>query len=245
MDYRVYRLSFKEILGYGFLYLVMYLIFAKLFYDSFLVAAIGILWLPVLFRMKAQELMKKRKEQLALEFKEFITALSASLKTGYSAENALSQAHKDMICMYGEESFMSKECLYIEKQLLNNKPLEVLLAEFAERSGEEEIRDFAAVFLIAKRSGGNMANIIRNTTDIIGEKMDVKREIQLLYAAKRMEQSIMNIVPLAMIAFVRITTPGYFDVMYGNPFGILVMTICLVVYAGAFFLARNIIDIEV
>lgn len=245
MDYRVYRMSVWERLKYGAMYMAVFLLLGKLFYDSFLASLAGIFVLPFLFQRTSQKLAQQRREKLSLEFKDFILALSASLKTGYSAENALVQAGRDLACMYGEGSLMVAECRRIEKQLQNNQLPEQLMSEFAERSGQEEIKDFAAIFVIAKRSGGNMNAIIRNTADVISEKIEVKREIQLLFAAKKMEQNIMNVVPIAMIGYVRLTTPDYFDEMYHTPFGIVAMSVCLLIYAGAYFLSGKIMDIEV
>lgn len=147
--------------------------------------------------------------------------------------------------MYEGETAMTAECRKIEKQLLNNQLPEELLSDFAVRSGQDEIKDFASIFIIAKRSGGNMTAIIRNTADVIGEKIEVKREIQLLFAAKRMEQRIMNVVPIAIIGYVRLTTPDYFDAVYHNLFGNLVMTVCLLIYAFAYFMSEKIMEIEI
>lgn len=244
-DYRIYRLSLRDGLMYGALYMGLFLLLGKLFYDSFYVALSVLLFLPFLFRRKAKELLRRRQEKLALEFREFLLAFSASLKAGYSAENAISEAGRDLAYMYGENADIVRECHHMEKQLLNNHSFEQLLSEFAKRSGQDEIREFAAIFAVAKRSGGNMTAILRNTADVIAEKMEVKREIKLLYAAKRMEQGVMNMVPVAIIGYVRFTTPDYFDAMYGNPFGVTAMSICLAVYVGAYFLAQKIMDIEV
>ncbi len=244
-DYRVYQMNRKEKLLYLLKLTGIGLILAKVFFDSFWMAGIGVVLLPFLFRRKEKELAKSRREELALEFKEFILALSASLRSGYSAENAVALAQKDLAFIYTEKSYMINECMHMRRQLSNNKPLEHLITEFAERSGQEDIRDFAAVFALAKRSGGNMGGIIRNTAEIIGEKIDAKREIQLLYAGRRMEQNIMNLVPVGIIVYVRMTTPDYFDCMYRTPLGMLVMSLCLAVYATAYMLSVKIMDIEV
>lgn len=245
MDYRKYDMSFQEKMLHSVEYIGIFLLLGKVFYDSFYAAFAGILFLPFLLRRKARMLAGKRREALSLEFKDFILAFSASLKAGYSAENALVAAGKDLFSMYGAETMMVAECRKMEKNLKNNQLSEVLLTEFGERSGQEEIRDFASIFVIAKRSGGAMSTIIKNTADIISEKIEVKREIQLLYAAKRMEQNIMNIVPAAIIGYVRVTTPDYFNTLYHNPFGILIMSVCLAVYVSAYMLSRKIMDIEV
>ena len=245
MDYTTYKLSWRERVLYSAEYIGIFLLLGKIFYDSFYAALAGLFFLPFLLKRKTTSLAAKKRETLALEFKDFILAFSASLKAGYSAENALVLAGRDLACMYEAQSMMVEECRKMEKNLKNNQLSEVLLTEFAERSGQEEIQDFAAIFVIAKRSGGAMSAIIKNTAEIISEKIEVKREIQLLYAAKRMEQNIMNVVPVAIIGYVRLTTPDYFDVLYHNLFGILIMTVCLAVYAGAYMLSRRIMDIEV
>jgi len=245
VDYRVYQMNVNERIKYGTGYMLLFLILGKLFYDSWLISLAGILFLPFLYQKKAQKLAQIRREKLSLEFRDYILAFSASLKTGYSAENALVQAGRDLEHMYEEKTAMIAECKKIEKQLLNNQLAENLILDFAQRSGQDEIRDFAAIFVIAKRSGGNMTAIIQNTADIISEKIEVKREIQVLFAAKRMEQGIMNIVPLLIIGYVRCTTPGYFDVMYHNLPGNIMMSLCLLIYAAAYFMSEKIMEIEV
>jgi len=52
-------------------------------------------------------------------------------------------------------------------------------------------------------------------------------------------------VPIAIIGYVRLTTPDYFTGMYHTVFGTVVMTLCLVVYGIAFFIAQKIMNIEV
>lgn len=245
MDYRNYQLSFSEKVKYGLLYMGFFLLIAKLFYDSFLVGIAGIILLPLFFRQKKKTLAKKRQEQLVLAFKDLILSFSGALKAGYSVENAFLEAYKDLKFMYEEENDILKECKLICNQMKNNQVLEHLIWDFGERSGQRDIQDFASVFVLAKRSGGNLSAMIQNTSQIISEKIEVKREIQIMFAAKKMEQTIMNVVPFAIILYIRITSPGYFDVLYGNIAGVLVMSACLAVYGFSYFLSRKIMNIEV
>ncbi len=245
MDYRKYKMTIKERVKYSVLYAGVFLLLAYLFFDSFYAALFGIPLLPFLLKRQSKKLAGKRQEQLSSEFKDFILSFSASLKTGCSVENAFAQAYRDLLFLYGETGDMVIECRRMVKQLQNNKVLEDLLTDFGLRSGQNEIWDFASIFAIAKRSGGNMNAIIRNTADIISEKIEVKREIRLMFAAKRIEQNIMNFVPMAIIGYVRLTTPDYFDSIYHNPFGIAVMSVCLIVYMFSYFLSQKIMNIEV
>ncbi len=97
----------------------------------------------------------------------------------------------------------------------------------------------------AKRSGGDLIRIIRDTTEVINEKLEVKREISTIISAKKLEQSIMNMVPVGIVLYMRLTSGGMFDKLYGNAVGIIVMTVCLLIYFAAKMLADQIVDIQV
>ena len=52
-------------------------------------------------------------------------------------------------------------------------------------------------------------------------------------------------MPLVITLYLRLTSPEYIDVLYGNVMGIIVMTICLLIYAAAVMLAQKITDINI
>lgn len=225
--------------------LAILLCISYFFYHSFLPM---IFLSPLLFvyrRLCEIERVRLRRQKLSLQFKDGILAVSAALKAGYSIENAFYEAYKDLCHLYKQEDMIVKEFLYINRQLKNNMVLEQLLLDFAKRSQVEEIKDFAQVFAIAKRSGGNLSKIIENTALLISEKIQVKKDIQTILASRQFEQKVMNIVPLFILFYVGITSPGFFSPMYGNPAGICIMTICLAVYFAAFALSRKIVAIEI
>ena len=90
-----------------------------------------------------------------------------------------------------------------------------------------------------------MNAIIRRSAAVTGDKIEVKREMNTLLSSKKYEQKIMNLVPFLIVAYLQITSKGFFDVLYGNPVGIAIMTACLAVYLAAFLLSGKIVDIEV
>lgn len=203
---------------------------------------------PVVFlflKEKKKELAKRRREELSIQFKDAVLSVSANQKAGYSVENAFREAYRDMAVLYGAESYICKELNYIAKGLDNNIILEKLLFDFGVRSHVQDILQFADVFLIAKRSGGNMTEILAKTADTIEQKTAVDKEIQVLLSSKKMEQKIMNVIPFFIIFYIGITSKGFFDVMYHNLVGILIMTFCLIVYFAAFKISEKIVAIEI
>ena len=215
-------------------------VFAYFFYRSFFalvpLSAIGV---SAFFLIRRQKLEKAR-EELAAQFRECILAVAVSLQAGYSVENAFLECRQDMALMYGEEAPICQELKLIKRGLDINISLEGLLVDMAKRSGCEEVAQFAQIFALAKRNGGNMAEIIRNSAGQIGRQIELRQEIQMLLGGKKMELTIMKIMPFGILLYIDMGNPGYFDSLYHNFVGIAVMTGCLGLYLGAYMLGEHV-----
>lgn len=174
-----------------------------------------------------------------------MAGLSTALRTGYSMENAMMEAEKDMRLIYEGDSRIMQELMLMNRQLKMNMPVEQVWEEFAARTNQEDVQNFTAVFVIAKRSGGDTVAILRNAISQISDKIEVKREIDTVMAEKQLEFKVMSFIPLGIIAYMHVSFPEFMDVLYKNIIGVVVMTGCLAAYGGAYYLGRKIIAIEV
>lgn len=196
-------------------------------------------------REKRKDIASVRRRSTQTQFRDAILSISANQKAGYSVENSFKYAYEDMALLYGKESVIGKELYTIVIGLSNNMILEQLLHDFGKRSGVEDVIEFAEVFAAAKRSGGNMTEIIERSASVIDSKVETEKEIELLLAARRMEQRIMNAVPFGILLYIGVTSRGFFRVLYHNPAGVLIMTACLAAYMAAVLISRKIVAIEV
>ena len=188
---------------------------------------------------------KKRRRVIGLQFRDAILSASAGMKAGSSVEHAFVDAGRDMALLHGASSRICEEIQIMAKGLANNLTLEELLWRMAERTDHDDIREFAEVFRIAKRSGGNMTQIINDTAKVISDRIEVEHQIVVITSAKRLEAHLMEVVPLFIILYIGITTPGFFAPLYHNIFGCIFMTVALVIYVFAYLTAERIIEIEV
>lgn len=196
-------------------------------------------------REAAKAYAQKCRKETAIQFKDAILAVSVNQKAGYSVENSFKQAYEDMVLLYGRESMICRELYTMISGMSNNMVLEKMMYDFGQRSGVEEIIEFAQVFAEAKRNGGNLTEIIERSASIIAERVETEKEIQTLISARKMEQRIMNVVPFGILLYIGVSSKGFFDVLYHNPVGVIIMTACLIVYIAAVFLSRKIVSIEV
>lgn len=194
------------------------------------------------FRSISKMKLERYREELSAQFRECILAVATSLQAGYSAENAFVECGNDMRMMYGENASICRELELIRRGLNINITLEELLLDFARRSGCDEIDQFAQIFSMAKRNGGNMAVIIRSSASLISKQIEQRQELRTLLAGKRMELNIMKAMPFGILFYIGLSNPGYFNPLYHNLMGIAVMTGCLVVYLTAFVLGERVMS---
>ena len=164
---------------------------------------------------------------------------------GMSMENAWREAEKGIQAMHGEKSVLYPELKEINALIETNVSMEQVLLAFAYRSGVDDIISFTEVFAYGKRSGGNWRKIIEDTTLRMEERYETEKQIEVMISAKKMEQNIMNVIPLFMILFLQISSGDYMDILYGNPIGIICMSICLMGYGLSIYLAQKIMKIQV
>lgn len=216
-----------------------------LFYGTWICAILFSPYLIRYMRSWEKQTTKKRQEAFRLQFKEAIQSISAGLNVGYSVENALREACTDLKGMYRKDEMILKELTYMVRQMQMNVTAETALQEFATRTEDEDVQTFVTVFNMAKRSGGDTMEIIRNVVRQMGEKIDVEREIQTVISAKKMELRIMTAIPFAMIVYLRLSFPEFLRVLYGNVAGVIIMSVCLAIYLASYEVGKRMVEIEV
>lgn len=241
----MYRFSKKEKLLNMLLFLALVGMIGYLFYRSVTAFVLLLGLFPFFIKIRRENGKKKRQQMLAEQFLSGMQSVATALTAGYSVETAFEEALKELENMYDEEALIIGEFRYIVTQLHMNRNLEELLCGLAIRSGIEDIRDFADVFSAAKRTGGNLISIIRNTILCVSQKEETRMEIQTCLSAKKLEQNIMSLVPCLILLYVQVMSPGFLDVMYHNVAGAIIMTICLILYGAAWYWGRKIVNIEV
>ena len=210
MNYDKYTFRRREMISFLIAVTVLFLLIGKLFFGTFLAGGLCIVFFPFLWKKKKKQLLEKRKKQLVKEFKDLILSFGASLKAGYSIENAFLEACRDLTYLYDASADILQECKSMKRQMENHISLEALLNDLGERSRMTDIMDFAKVFATAKKSGGDLNAMIANTADVIGQKIELLAEIDVMLTGKKMEQRIMLLIPLFIMGYISLTSPGYF-----------------------------------
>lgn len=243
--YDEYKFSIGELIAAVITYLSVLALTSYFFYRSVLFFLIGLIGIIFYLKIDKKQKIRKTKKKLAEEFAEVLNSVNANVKAGYALENAFVEAYNDMVSFYGDKSLMAEEIIYIKKGLSVNQTLESMLSDLGKRSGVEDILVFSRVFETAKRNGGNIKEVLEKTSETVKAKSEVEKEIEVMISQRKLELSIMECIPFFIIAYIGITSKGYFSVLYHNLRGILLMSVCLSVYIIAIYIGSKMVNINV
>jgi tight adherence protein B len=190
-------------------------------------------------------LQTKRIHILRNQFGDLLYSLSASIATGRQLTIALQEAYTNLGYVYKPNSPMMMELKYLNKSIAENRDSEeMLLVGFAQRSGVEDIRNFVNVYLSCRETGGDMNQVISNASEILMQKMSIERDLRVMISQKKFEGKIISAMPVLIIMFLNIASPGYLENLYCTLQGRLVMTVALIGIFTAYKLTEKITNIE-
>ena len=246
LDYSVYYMKPMEWLLYFILAAVVLFILGYIFYRRPVVAGIIALLGLKYPDIRTKSIISKRRQRLTLQFKDMLYALSSAIGSGSSVEMAMRSVLEDLEHQYvNPNTYIIQEVSLINAKLNLGANIEDLFNDLADRSGIEDIRTFANIFDVSKRSGGNMMQIIRQTSDIITQKIETSNEIQTLLAEKKMEQKVMTAAPILLLALLTETTGDFMEPLFTTVKGALVCTLALVLVLVGFFWGKKLTDINI
>ncbi|PYI55983.1 pilus assembly protein TadB [Paenibacillus flagellatus] len=194
-------------------------------------------------RLRRGQLIRKRKEELRRQFKHALYSVSSALSAGKSVENAFREAATDLRMLYPDSrADMIRELERINRRTENAEPIERSLLDFGSRSGIEDVKQFADAFAACKRTGGDLVEVMRRTSNLIGEKMEIEQDLAVLIAQKKFEAKALGLIPFAIVAFLAFGSPDYMEPLYEGA-GRLVMSASLVLLGLSQWLALRIMSI--
>ena len=191
---------------------------------------IGLIACKFLFPMRTNSLREKRRKDLRKQFRSFLEALAVSLSSGMNMSDSLLSAHNDLITEFSDDAYIVAE-------------IKEMMAALGERSSIDDIKNFGVVFELCYRAGGNMKDIVRRTSDIISEKIEIESEIETALTSNKSQFTIMMIIPVGLVFMMRFMMTGFAESFATVP-GVIAITIAVGIFIGAYKLGNKIMDIK-
>lgn len=241
-DYHVYHMNAAEIMlavlvGSGAGFAAAYIYFG----NTLLSVITGLIagWKAI--SIYRDMLQRKRIKDLTLQFRDMLESLSNSYTVGRNANDAFTDALADMTAEHGENAYITKELRLIRHARdMYGMEISDLVVDLGKRSGIDDINSFASVFAISNYLGGDVGKVIRETRDIISDKIEIQMEIQTMVTSQRNELNIMAVMPFIVVLAT--------NLLVSVPDDILVLGIkivALAIFVGSYWMGLKIVRIKI
>lgn len=218
-----------------------------LFYHLILISVvIGFIVGIFLEKMYADSTIKKRQKTLRMQFKDFMEAMSVAVRAGNVEYQAVKSAYKDLQVSYNNKADIIIEVENIILQYeKGGKELKVLFQDLADRSDLEDIKSFATIYNVIEGKSDRFGDILTQTQEIIGDKIEIEQEIQTTIIAAQTETKTMLLMPIVIVIALSVMGGSLLNALFTTTSGHIAATVALIIFAVSYVLAVKSTDITI
>lgn len=245
-DYDVYIMGKQEKIFTVLAAAVVLFGVGYVFYHNLILSAVVALFAVKFPKIRTRQIIDKRKSQLTIQFKDMLYSLSSALSVGKSVETGIRDSLQDLRVIYPDpRTDILLELEYILRGIGMNRTVEEMFNQFAVRAHLEDIENFVDIFVTCKRTGGDLIEVMRSTSNTIGEKIEVKQEIETMISGKKYEFNLLMVLPVVMILFLTVTSGEYMDPVFHTAAGWAAMTVAIMMFGLAYVVGSKVMKINI
>ena len=150
----------------------------------------------------------KRRKRFEEQFPEALTLIASSLSAGHTFLRAIQ--------MMTEEAGgpLAEEFGRVVSETELGDPLIDALDRMATRLDMRDVDWVVQAIRIQQTVGGKLADLLHTLADFIRAREEVRREVDVLTAEGRVSAFVLGGLPVILLIFISISSPGYMDPMY-------------------------------
>ena len=214
-------------------YLLALTLLAPLF--ALVAAALAVLACLAYLRRRVE----RRRDVFAEQLPELARTLSNAAAAGLALRTAIAMAAEELSDPAGAELRHTAEALAI------GQSLEDALRDLGRRMPSRELEVLITTLIIQARSGGALVSSLRNISDTLEARKEVRREIKTLLASSVFTSYLVAILGGGTLLVLNLISPGLLGRMTRSLVGGIALLVGGLMYAIGFLLIRKETRIEV
>jgi tight adherence protein B len=193
-------------------------------------------FLPILvLQYKAAKTRKKMEEQFPTALDVFVRGLRA----GHPIAAALDLLTIEMPDPIGSEFGV------VVDEVTYGAELRDALQAMAERWDLDDMRMFVVSLSVQNETGGNLAEILDNLSQVIRERHSMMLKVRALSSEGRMTAVMLTILPVFAFTFLFIMNPGFYLDVADDPAFVPGFVALVAMYFIGFYTIRKMVDLKV
>lgn len=165
--------------------------------------------------------------------------IARALRAGHSFTNVLQIVGNEL------SEPLSGEFRIAREEINYGVPMSEALHNMAARIPLTDLRYLIIAVLIQRETGGNLAEILGNISQIIRGRLKLAAQVRVLSAEGRMSAWILGLLPFGVAAVLLLINPEYIKPLWTDPAGIRLLWYALVMITFGVIWLRKVIRIRI
>ncbi len=183
--------------------------------------------------------IKKRNHKFIDQFPEAIDMIVRSVKSGHPLNTALRMIADNM------EDPVAGEFRQLVNEIAYGRPLVDALRRLAKRVDEQDVHFFVVVLAVQQETGGNLAEILKNLSNVIRGRKRLKQKIDAMTSEGKATLAILGALPVLVFCAIQFTSPQYLQPLYDTLMGNIILCAAIGLILLAIFIISRMIDIDI
>jgi tight adherence protein B len=209
--------------------------FGRILISATFAVVLGALLPIMVLNFKATRTRKKMQEQFPVALDVFVRGLRA----GHPIAAALDLLTVEMPDPIGSEFGLAVD------EVTYGAELRDALQEMAERWDLDDMRMFVVSLSVQNETGGNLAEILDNLSQVIRERQAMMLKVRALSSEGRMTAIMLTILPVFTFTLLFVVNPRFFLDVANDPAFVPGFAFLIILYAIGFITIRRMVDLKV
>ena len=182
---------------------------------------------------------EKRRKLMEEQFPVALDVFTRALLAGHPIASAIELLTQEM------EDPLGSEFGLVADEVSYGSTLTDSLMALADRWDQPDIRMFAVSISLQNETGGNLAEILRNLSQVIRERASIYMKVRALSSEGRMSGWMLTALPVITIVSMFLLNPGFYFEVAADPIFVQGFTGLLILYFIGVYAIRRMIDLKV
>lgn len=182
---------------------------------------------------------RRHRRQVEAQFPDALDMLVNALRAGYAVPTAMEFIGQEMSAPVGPifQRFHDEQRLGMDTR--------TALGNLQDRLGTTDAQMFVLALLIQRETGGNLAEILGNISQVIRDRVEFRNQVDVLTAESRLSATVLTILPLLLFVAIRVLNPPYLSTLTETRAGEVMIVYAILSLCVGTIVLRRMATIEV
>lgn len=192
--------------------------------------------LPLIYVLSAKQ---KRITTIEQQLPSALDLMGRAMVAGHAFPSALQMVGTEM------PEPIASEFRIVFDEINYGIPTSEALMNLVRRVPSTDVSYFVIAVLIQRETGGNLAELLGNISDLIRARLKLLGSVRVLSAEGRLSAWILTLLPFALGAVLQLVNPKFLSVLWTDPNGLKMVIMALILMVLGIFVMWRIIKIRV